>query len=377
MNCGKTLYVLGAGFSVAAGAPTQNKILEHSFRLRDENPDVFDKDLFSIFENYIEKQLNIPESLRHSVDLEDIFTPLDRCLAENSQFRGLGPEAIMQVRSAGYYVVARTLEQVLNHPPGDKRYINHFAEYLTACSMQRISAGMRKNDSVSVLSTNWDILLDNSIYQSIQRQNETKGVVDYCCYISSLDSNDETVKPGLEILGQGGYNVKLLKLHGSLNWLQCSRCARLYVKFGDKVALSTYYTKQSCRHCDHNFTEEAGKHLLAANLIMPTYLKDLSNPQYRIIWQNAGIEIAEASKIVFIGYSLPMADFEFRQLLSRMTRANAEIEVVDFCTDDDNKRSEIAARWQKFFGRRSVKFHFDGAEQYLFNLNTVIDRSAD
>jgi hypothetical protein len=48
---------------------------------------------------------------------------------------------------------------------------------------------------------------------------------------------------------------------------------------------------------------------------MPTYIKDLSNPQYKVIWQNAGIEIAEADKLVFIGYSLPSADYEMRQLL--------------------------------------------------------------
>jgi hypothetical protein len=42
-----------------------------------------------------------------------------------------------------------------------------------------------------------------------------------------------------------------------------------------------------------------------------------------------GIEISEATEIIFIGYSLPNADFEMRQLLSRMTRESAEITVVD------------------------------------------------
>ena len=36
----------------------------------------------------------------------------------------------------------------------------------------------------------------------------------------------------------------------------------------------------------------------------------------------------EASHLVFIGYSLPHADFEFRQVLSRMVRRDATVDVV-------------------------------------------------
>ena len=60
---------------------------------------------------------------------------------------------------------------------------------------------------------------------------------------------------------------------------------------------------------------------------MPTFLKDLSNFQVKLIWQNAGVEIMEARRLVFVGYSLPQADFEFRQLISRMVHKHAKIEV--------------------------------------------------
>jgi len=88
------------------------------------------------------------------------------------------------------------------------------------------------------------------------------------------------------------------------------------------------------------------------------------DPQYKVIWQNAGIEIAEADKLVFIGYSLPSADYEMRQLLSRMTRKNATIEVVDHCTEID-KQQPKKNHWRKFFGDREISFHFGGAKAYL------------
>jgi hypothetical protein len=208
---------------------------------------------------------------------------------------------------------------VLRNTEKSKGYIDCFAKYLTDLSSIRANRMYRNADPVSVISTNWDILLDNSIDTQIV-QHAHNAVVDYCCYISSKGEDDHSIKPGLEKLGEGGFNVKLLKLHGSLNWLQCPRCMRLYARFSRKIALQSTEEFTSCRHCDKNFPEEKDNHLLTSNLIMPTFIKDLSNPQYKIIWQNAGIEIAEAEKIVFIGYSLPSADFEMRQLLSRMAR---------------------------------------------------------
>ena len=360
----KTVYILGAGFSVEAGAPMQSAIMREAFRLNAKYPGQYDERKFQVFTDFLRDQLNISEEKFSTVDLEDIFTPLDRCLGENSQFRGISLDQIMSVRESVFFVVGKTIQLRLNEAPIEsKEYINQFAKYLTKASSIRSNKSYRKEDPVSVISTNWDILLDNSIYQELQSNSSYDGVVDYCCYISSKDEYDTSVKPGLEKLGEGGFNVKLLKLHGSLNWLQCPRCARLYAKFNIKEATQNYDNPPSCRHCDGNFPEGHGRHILAANLIMPTYLKDLSNPQYRIIWQNAGIEISEADELVFIGYSLPYADFEMRQLLSRMTRKNAKIQVVDYSESGENENTK--KHWSKFFGDRDISFRFDGAKAYI------------
>lgn len=359
----KTVYILGAGFSVDAGAPTQLNILKEAFRLYGLNPSDFEKQRYSTFINFLKNQLNFSEDNFSHVELEDIFTPLDRCLTDSSQFRGISLSQIMEVRESVFYVIGRTIQLVLNQTNKSKEYINKFAKYLTSISSIRQNHNYGNTDPVSVISTNWDILLDNSIQRAIIDGGHD-AVVDYCCYISSRDELDHSIKPGLEKLGQGGFNVKLLKLHGSLNWLQCPRCSRLYARFSRKDGIRNLVDKESCRHCDANFPEERNNHQLTSNLIMPTYAKDLSNPQYKIIWQNAGVEISEAEKLVFIGYSLPSADFEMRQLLSRMTRKTAKIEVVGFSNSQEEK--EITkAHWLKFFGNRELSFLFDGAKNYV------------
>ena len=65
----------------------------------------------------------------------------------------------------------------------------------------------------------------------------------------------------------------------------------------------------------------------------------------------------EAKRPVFIGYSLPHADFEFRQLLSRMTPRTAEIDVVLYKRTSPQQYAAEVERYRQFFGRRRLTFH--------------------
>lgn len=359
----KTVYILGAGFSIDAGAPLQSSIVEDIFKLNLENKNLFEEGQIKEFKDFLIETLYIQEELHSKIPLEDIFTPLDRCLADNISFRNLNVDDVKKKRELIYHLIGITLKHKLDNV--NKEYVDIFAKHLFELCKHRKDRNYQDVDNVSVISTNWDILLDNSIKKIISNSGEN-AVVDYCCYISSHNKHDDTVKPGLEILGQGGFNIKLLKLHGSYNWLQCPRCLRVYVEFNDKIAVNQYKNKDTCRHCDKNFKKQTS-HILTSNLIMPTFLKDFSNPQYKLIWQNAGVELAEATKIVFIGYSLPQADFEMRQLLSRMTRENAEIEVVTKGLKDKQSTKDLIERYKVFFGKRNPKFYYDGVTHYINN----------
>lgn len=360
----KTVYILGAGFSKEAKAPSQEDLVKSIFEIYKSNPYEFTDDTVQKFKTFLNDTLLIPESLHNSIPLEDIFTPLDRCLADNISFRNLDVDGIKEIRGLIYYLIGKTLECLLRN--SEKEYINIFARHLVKTASQRINHQYKTVDSVSVLSSNWDILLDNSIKSEIDDNFKDKAVVDYCCYISSYWPDDESVKPGLEMLGLGGFNVKILKLHGSLNWLQCPRCLRVYVDFYNKIAIGQYTNPVNCRHCDKHFGAQ-DSHTLSSNLIMPTFLKNLSNPQYKLIWQNAGIELAEAERVVFIGYSLPQADFEMRQLLSRMISANAKIEVVDYGDKTNQRIIDTMNRYNIFFGKRNPEFYLKGAKDYVLN----------
>lgn len=367
----KTVYVLGAGFSIEAGAPSQEKIVSKIFEIHEREPIFFGEKKIAKFKSFLQNTLNISENYQKTIPLEDIFTPLDSCIANNISFRNVDVEGLKKSRQLVFELIGLTLQYILQY--SNKEYIDIFSKYLVQESKKRLQS---KQDFISIISTNWDILLDNSIYNEISNQGDL-GVVDYCCYISSYDKLDNTVKPGLEILGNGGFNTKLLKLHGSLNWLQCPKCQRIYVKFNQKIAMNPFYgiNKPRCRHCDENFYKTKA-HNLQANLIMPTFLKDLSNPQYKIIWQNAGIELSEAKKIIFIGYSLPQADFEMRQLLSRMVDSRTEIEVVDYKDEHHPERFNLLLKnYEQFFGRKIKSYNLGTSNYIITEIKQRIDNN--
>lgn len=357
----KTVYVIGAGFSKGAGAPMQYEIVRDIFQIAVTNPYQFREGTVEQFRSFLLNTIVADIENTESIQLEDIFTPIDRCITDNIAFRDYDVNTLKKIRETIYYLIGKTIEIRLRG--GGAQYVDIFAWHLVSQSSHRKDKNYSKTDPVTVLSTNWDILLDNALKRVIREKYSNDAVVDYCCYISSYDEDDNTIKPGLLKLGEGGFNVKLLKLHGSLNWLHCPRCMRIYVSFDQKIAANMVDTVK-CRHCQNNFGTDHS-HYLTSNLIMPTFIKDLSNPQYKIIWQNAGIELSEADNIVFLGYSLPLADFEMRQLLSRMVRSNAKIKVVDFGEESNFNVIELKKRYHSFFGKREIKFYLRGAENYI------------
>lgn len=272
----KTVYILGAGFSKPAKAPIQSEIVDEILNLRKKNfgtKDKIIKGYLDDFEKFLENELYIDKADFKSIALEDVFTPIDRCIIDGVSFRSLDNKKLVELRERIYSLIIIAIKEKLQNSTSHKQYIDKFAKFLVENMQPRMKD--KQHDPLAVISTNWDILLDNSIKRAIEADNHN-GVVDYCCYISSLH-DDDTIKPGLWALGKGKYNVKLLKIHGSMNWLNCPKCQRLYVAFYNKIAEYGIYKYKNCSHCIRNFKESKTiSTALRSNLIMPTFLKDLN-----------------------------------------------------------------------------------------------------
>jgi hypothetical protein len=379
----KVVYILGAGFSMPAGAPNQAQVLRDIFEIQTDNTEILRRR--ESLRQFVEGDLNISIAQIAEVVLEDIYTPIDRCIADGTYLKSKSAASLATIREDLEYLISTAIASKialrLSEVHGASEYVDRFAKYVVKKAAKRaelaagaVNAGSaKKYDPLSIISLNWDILLDNAVHTalladcSLAGDYDAFGVVDYCCYVSSVDGGDGRIRPGLWSLGCRGYNVKLLKLHGSMNWLQCPNCQRLFIQFGNKENMLARIGSTACRHC-HAFGQTI---LLTGSLVMPTFLKDLSNFQIKLVWQNAGVELMEAKKLVFIGYSLPAADFEFRQLLSRMVHKDAKIEVVLYRDDTDasiSRSLEEKKRYIHFFGKRQINFHWTGVEAYIDSL---------
>lgn len=379
----KTVYFLGAGFSADAGGPIQNDIIK--FILKENFDLIFtgEDDILEAkksFISFIEKDLLIPRNLWTQISLEDVFTPIDRSLSNGKSFKSYDVKGLVNLRESFHLLMGAAINYGVDYSGKSKQYIEDFADFVNSVAKQRLDDFDK--DQISIITTNWDLLVDNSLNSLVKQFSENEknigrkrlAVVDYCCYISSLE-DDEFIKPGLLALGKEGYNIKYLKLHGSMNWLHCPNCQRMYIKYNEKTMLikNKYY----CKHCETNFKiNKTNAIKLRSNLLLPTFIKDLSNIQIQLVWQNAGIELSEATKVVFIGYSLPSADFEIRQLLSRSIPSHTSVEIVLY--PGENKTEEDLLRekqwYMSFFGNRikgDDSFIVKAVPNYIESLNEI------
>lgn len=134
----KKVFVLGAGFSMDAGAPSQAQIMKEIFDYGKKNnfTSKNEEEKFSKFKDLITNRMHVNEQQASKVKLEDIFTPLDSCLSNNAQFRGMNTDEIIKAREAVFYFISKIIHLTLKGNI-NKNYINDFAKYLTEKSKIR------------------------------------------------------------------------------------------------------------------------------------------------------------------------------------------------------------------------------------------------
>jgi hypothetical protein len=123
--------------------------------------------------------------------------------------------------------------------------------------------------------------------------------------------------------------IRLLKLHGSLNWVvrtRGQRPSRQTLFPGNRSPAIFVHNIRDVVH-DSTLSGTTGGRsswYLWPTIVPPIYDKwRLTNlPAIRSAWERARTEIALAEKLIFVGYSLPEADVLARQMLRRVYQSN-------------------------------------------------------
>jgi len=385
----KTVYVLGAGFSAGAGFPMQSALYDI----------IKDPFLFSEFEkeetaNYLpylkEHHERIKEFCKTAFcendlpqSLEDVFTLLDQTISSNSHFAKYAVGELQKIRDSWIRLIFWFFH--FRASEYTRRNDSAYHRFCAALLKKRITDGLG-GDPISVLSLNWDCLLEDSFYAVLKNSAGIgKSDIDYCVYTTPIKGSPHT--PSTKQKACGIFNVKLLKLHGSTTWLRCPNSNHIYTGLGHEASSYEIYVKDS----ESPFLAEMypgdpkleKPPKLEPYIITPTYTKVFNQPHIQTTWHNAYVELRQASHVIFIGYSLPQADFHFRTLLLRSIRRDTTIELVLHENDRPRKIEEMGdnqqlshggespvIRYQKLFGKERVTegARFDGVEAFIDDL---------
>jgi hypothetical protein len=155
--------------------------------------------------------------------------------------------------------------------------------------------------------------------------------------------------------------IPVVKIHGSVNWLYCDNCRQLS-SFPAKDAMSVamqLITPREAKRLGLSDTSKCGKWRcvecqdvpLTTRIATFSYLKALDFPMFERSWLSAERFLRDADKWIFIGYSLPAADYEFKLLKRVQLSRPQQPEFVVITGGPDDVTEAVYRNYQGFFGR--------------------------
>mgnify|MGYP001405860185 FL=1 len=361
----KIVIIFGAGFSVSSGVPSQDGLLKGLNEFYEKSGTIEEQNNWKSFVKFFQ------DTICKNVDgfkIEDIFTIFDKCISENEAFKGKSTD---DIRLANKYLL-KCLQSYIAEI-SKNNFENKNYSYSNYFELAKIIIDKRtkynSEDRIALVCLNWDDYFER-VLTLVQRSNVPyqKTLLDYCTYDDSF-SNNNKYTPSILKKTKGLINLKLLKPHGSVNWGYCPNCGRLYVSLGSKIR-----KKYECiKYCNKKY----GKTMLDSVMITPTFLKDIGNQHLVNIWQNIGIELTEATKVVFIGYSLRPEDFYFRFQLLKNIDKDTEITVFDYINSADSSETkkyklEVEKKFENFFQtHKKPSVYIDGWEKHIKDIESI------
>lgn len=311
----KTIYFFGAGASAAEepAAPTSADLLRGGLNRREGH--------YLTLERFLEGWGF--SDARQLPYIEELLSILDNCLSKGEpigQAWSLSDLAKCreELVSCIYDYIGDTLDTQTN---GSKEH-SLYRSLLSRVSPER----------TSLISLNYDLLLDHALFQlGIQP--------DYA--LDFFDGHHPSNSAG---------TLKLHKLHGSLNWGYCPSC------------FSTVFTRDRRLRSDEVCPTCEGP--IRVLIIPPTPLKIPPSPFLSALWKKAEWELAQAQEIVFIGYSLSESDANIRYLLFRGFFAFAPKVTVVLKKPPHGEDSPVLGRYERLFPR-GVEVFWGGFENFL------------
>jgi NAD-dependent SIR2 family protein deacetylase len=353
----ETLLIVGAGFSANAGLPVANSFTQDLLNLNGlklDGPSARQVDFIQKFVNQVFGE-GASSSADEWPELEDVFTLVD--LSANTGHHLGTKYSAAELRVVRRAIIVRMIRMLSQ---AYKRGQKQNGAGWTA--LERLFTKFN-TAATAVLSMNWDTVFERGIArtQSIKR-------IDYGCHATALTF----LRGQLATRSLRGNWLHILKPHGSVNWLYCDACRETFwlspshtehvaqalfrredwsvVLRGSKIK-SPRSIAPACPHCEAKS--------LGTRFATFSYRKALDFPMHSASWRTAEDYLKASRNWVFIGYSMPPADFEFKHLLKRVQLTEKVRPEITVISGGSKAASDATiARYKKFFGAVSGERFF-------------------
>jgi hypothetical protein len=343
----KQVYIVGAGFSMYAGLPLQLAFTEALLEPRGSISHPMHP-LITHLGRFVHDAFdhNVSAKAKHWPNLEDLFTNID--LAANTGHHLGALHAPSQLRMTRRVLLARMMYML------NERYFE--AEASKTEDWKKLDSFFKDLDieRSAFISINWDTVIE-------RRLSERRGLksFDYRCGAIAARFSKKGNVIAERTLPEDAKEVAIVKIHGSVNWLYCDNCRQLYWFSPDqaiRVAMQLITPEEASKLKIK--TEGCAKWRclncttvpLTTRIATFSFLKALDFPMFEKSWLSAERLLRSADKWVFIGYSLPAADYEFKHLLKRVQLSRkAPSKFVVITGGSDCHTTYL--NYQRFFGR--------------------------
>lgn len=296
----KRVYILGSGSSIGHSKGIFPSIEKFFVSARQSGVKL--KEDYSLIVTYVKKTFgrNILRG-KSSVDIEELFSYIDIEIE-----RSFSAELI-EMRQQLLHLIKSVLFNL------ERKVLGKSGEYNDFVS--------RLDPQDTIISFNWDLLLDNVLERETILKRNYKGqgseVVppQYHNFIQGLSAlRERTIKHVTFGIPYSGWNAEVgyyLKMHGSIDWFYCSNeSCRAFPRVFPLLELDQTH---HCSECHEP---------IGSLLVPPTFNKEYRKyPLIRKIWNLAAKEMTTANELTIWGYSLPPTDFYSSWLLQQARKA--------------------------------------------------------
>ncbi len=317
-----TVFIVGSGASASYGAPTFLDFFDKAKKIRDDGVIGVDTERFDTV-------INVHKKCFPSFNIEQFYSLLE---LEEELESSVCEKPARELKSDTLYVIGAT--------------IKHLIEKETPWEVSNFISKLRdenKDGGVTIITLNWDLLFDSYFFK-----NSIK--INYGHESHNLDDPSDTKH-------EAPPYPKILKLHGSLNWLVCPEGIEDYKRiFFVKDYIIDEPSKEDEKYHRVHCVNQPSERLI----VPPVFTKLSKDPKYepiKKIWKLAEDSLIKAERIFIMGYSFPVTDTQFESFF------------INSLVKNKNLKKVIIETYPKY-GREKMEFEdryssiFRHAEQY-------------